>query len=100
MQLDQFKAQSKFTQDGIEAVKTHSGQKEAYGDSYYEYDVTSELPEEEVEKFCSEKLSKAIPYSQWKAENTSMCNHFRSYYKFTKRGEGKYFYQVTNSYTD
>ena len=99
-QLNNFTAQNKWHEDSIEAVATHSGQKRAYGDSYYEYEVTSELPPEEVEKWCSEKLHKAIPQRQWKDEDNSMCNHFRPYYNFAKREGGKYFYQVINSYAD
>lgn len=99
-QLDNFTAQKQFTDTGIEAVKTHSGQKRAYGDSYYEYEVASELPQEDVERFCREKLYRAIPESQWRTENNSASNHFRPYYTFNKLTEGKYFYQVVSSYAD
>ena len=38
------------TVDGVTYVNTHSGQKRAYGDTYYEYEVASDLPKEEVEQ--------------------------------------------------
>lgn len=92
------------TIDGVTFTNTHSGQKKAYGDSFYEYDVTSDLPAEEVERVCREKVYKAIPYAEWlldyRAPGCSMDNAFRSHYKFQVKGGGKYFYQVCNLYTD
>lgn len=93
------------TIDGVTFTNTHSGQKKAYGDSYYEYDVTSDLPADEVERVCSEKVYKAISHAEWQADyrapgGCSMDKAFRSHYKFEKRGEGRYFYQVCNLYTD
>jgi hypothetical protein len=85
------------TIDGVTFTNTHSGQKKAYGDSFYEYDVASDLPAAEVEKVC------AIPESQYLAElraNHSMDNAFRASYKFTRVGEGKYRYVVSYPYAD
>jgi len=91
------------TIDGVTFTNTHSGQKKAYGDSYYEYDVASDLPADDVERVCSEKVYKAMPEGQYLAEqraNPSADNHFRAHYKFMKRGEGRYFYQVCFPYAD
>lgn len=91
--------------DGVSYVNTHSGQKRAYGDSFYEYEVTSALPAAEVERICAEKISKAIPKSEWLADyrapgGCSMEKAFRSHYEFFDRGSGRYFYSVCRLYTD
>lgn len=91
------------TIDGVTYTKTYSGQKEAYGDSYYEYDVTSNLPAEAVEHVCREKVYKAIPYAEWLLDyrnGGTMEQAFRPHYKFKVQGDGKYFYQVCQLYTD
>lgn len=91
------------TIDGVTFTNTHSGQKKAYGDSYYEYDVSSDLPAEEVERVCSERVYKAISEKQYREEYRAaptMDNHFRAHYTFLKRGEGRYFYQVCFPYAD
>ena len=91
------------TIDGVTFTNTHSGQKKAYGDSFYEYDVSSDLPAEEVERVCREKVYQAMPESQYLAEcktDRSMDAHFRAHYKFQKRSDGRYFYSVCFPYTD
>lgn len=93
------------TVDGVTFKNTHSGQKKAYGDSYYEYEVSSDKPADEVERFCREQVRKAIPKSEWQADyrapgGCSMEKAFRAHYTFQPRGDGKYFYQVCELYTD
>ncbi|MDJ1465692.1 hypothetical protein [Nitratireductor sp. GZWM139] len=92
------------TIDGVTFTNTHSGQKRAYGDSYYEYDVTSDMPADHVERVCRENAYKCdLPASQWRDENRanpSMSNHFRSHYQFEDRGNGKFFYRVTFPFAD
>jgi hypothetical protein len=92
------------TIDGVTFTNTHSGQKRAYGDSFYEYDVESGLSPDEVERVCRERIHEAIPEAEWLADyrqpGCSMDKAFRSHYKFEKRGDGKYFYQVRFLYTD
>lgn len=92
------------TIDGVTFKNTHCGQKKAYGDSFYEYEISSALPAAEVEQVCATKIYKAMPESEWLIEyrkpGCSMEHAFRSHYKFQKRGDGKYFYQVCNLYTD
>jgi len=91
------------TIDGVTFTNTHSGQKQAYGDSFYEYDVTSDLPATVVERVCAEKVYAAMPEIQYRAEcrtDRSAAAHFRAHYKFAKVGEGKYRYSVCFPYTD
>lgn len=92
------------TIDGVTFTNTHSGQKQAYGDSFYEYDVTSDLPAEEVERVCSQSAYKAIPHAEWQADyrttGCSMEKAFRAHYQFKSLGDGKYRYVVTRLYTD
>lgn len=88
------------TVDGVTFTNTHSGQKRAYGDSYYEYEVSSDMPADHVERVCRERVHKAIPIDEWRALPASMENHFKKHYAFKRVGEGRYFYQVTSPYTD
>lgn len=91
------------TIDGVTFSNTQYGQKRAYGDSFYEYTVTSDLPADEVEKVCREKIYKAIPLARYRAEYKAaptMDNHFRNHYTFTKRPDGSYFYSVCSPYAD
>lgn len=93
------------TIDGVTFTNTHSGQKRAYGDSFYEYDVTSDLPSDEVEKVCRERVYKcAVSKADWLADyrkpGCSMENAFRPHYEFKDLGNGKFSYVVTCLYTD
>lgn len=93
------------TIDGVTFTNTHSGQKRAYGDSFYEYDVTSDLPAEEVEKVCRERVykssvSKADWLSDYRKPGCSMEDAFRPHYEFKDLGGGKFSYVVTCLYTD
>lgn len=91
------------TIDGVTFKNTHSGQKRAYGDSFYEYEITSALPADQVEAICCTKVYAAIPETRWREEgktDRSADAHFRAHYKFAARGDGKYFYQVCFPYTD
>lgn len=93
------------TIDGVTYRCTHSGQKKAYGDSFYEYDVHSTLPAADVERVCCEKVHKAIPESEYLADyrapgGCSMEKAFRPHYKFSAKGDGRYFYSVCRIYTD
>lgn len=89
------------TIDGVSFKNTHSGQKRAYGDSFYEYEIESALPAEEVEKVCATRIYAAIPIAKWRAEQKAggADAYFRSHYTFTKKADGKYFYSVCFPYT-
>eukprot|EP01035_Chromulina_nebulosa_P038938 gene38938-52581_t len=64
--VEQFTAigDSKMTKD-FKVKRLHQGQKRAYGDSFYEYEVISDFPVEDVEKYCTTELRKAIPKNQY-----------------------------------
>lgn len=89
--------------EGMKVTNTHYGQKHAYGDSFYEYEIETDKPADDVEKVCREQVYKAMPKDQYQAENRanpSMENAFRPHYTFKSRGDGKYFYSVCSLYTD
>jgi hypothetical protein len=92
------------TIDGVTFTNIHSGQKRAYGDSFYEYDVSSDLPAEQVEKVCRERVYKAIPHAEWQEDyrkpGCSMGDAFRPHYTFKAIGDDRYAYVVTSLYTD
>lgn len=82
--------------DGVKFKKTHTGQKRRYGDTMDEYEVHSDLGFDATKAVLCEKVHKcALPFEKWKAEDTSMDNHFRSYFDIKDYGEGRYFYRVT-----
>jgi len=60
-------AKSNETIDGVEYQITHSGQKQAYGDTFYEYAVFSDRPASEVEAVCREKIHKAMSLAEFHA---------------------------------
>ncbi|WP_155957783.1 hypothetical protein [Fodinicurvata sediminis] len=90
--------------DGVTYEVTHSGQKRAYGDSYYEYAITSDKPADEVERICRTHVHRCdLSRAQWQQENRaapSMSNYFRSSYLFEDLGDGRFFYQVRFPFTD
>jgi len=92
------------TIDGVTFTNTHSGQKKAYGDTFYEYDVKSDLPPADVEKVCREQVYPAIPKSEWLADyrtpGCSMENAFRPHFEFRQLGPDRFFYVVTILYAD
>lgn len=91
------------TVDGVTFTCIHAGQKKLYGDSYYEYSVTSDRPADEVEKFCAEHVYKAMSEKQYSDEyraKPTAENHFRLHYTFKKRFDGTYLYSVCSPYTD
>lgn len=82
--------------DGVKFTKTHSGQKRRYGDTMDEYEVASDKGFEHVKAvMCGQAHKCELSHSQWKAEDTTMENHFRSYFDIKDYGDGRYFYRVT-----
>ena len=85
--------------NGYTVEMTHNGQKRAYGDTFVEYRVKSNKPENEVEGYCIGAVCKcSLTSSEYLADERAgvkdFGDHFRSHYKFSKTGEGEYFYQV------
>jgi len=52
---------NKFT---FEVETIEAGQRRAYGDSYYDYNVTSKLSEDMVKRFCTKVLRPSYPRSE------------------------------------
>lgn len=92
------------TVDGVTFTCTHSGQKKAYGDTFREFDVSSDLPADQVEIICRTKVYAAIPHAEWQADyrkpGCSMSDAFRPHCTFSAQSDGKYRYVVTELYTD
>ncbi len=86
-------------QNGFKVTMTHSGQKRRYGDTYREYIVESDKPEEEVKAYCTEhvrqcNLTNAEYMADERAGVKDFGDHFRSSYNFKKEADGAYFYQI------
>ena len=90
--------------DGVKFTNTHSGQKQRYGDSFYDYEVISDLPPDEIlrvlQKHARECKLPRAEYLKDLRERPSMENSFRSSYEFKKVSDGKFFYSVMFPYTD
>ncbi len=93
------------TIDGVTFTNTWSGQRKAYGDSFYEYSVKSDLPADEVEKVCRDRVYRAsVSTPKWledyRKPGCSMEDAFRAHYAFKSLGDGRYSYVVTCLYAD
>jgi len=83
------------------AIKTHSGQYRRYGDTYYEWDIETDLPEKEVLDKCLRELLKEedLPEGREYSKNTAYGGPkagdyayiFRGYYTLSKTPEGYHF---------
>ena len=81
----------------IEAKQTHCGQYKRYGDTFKEWDITSDLPKEEVVKWCFDNLTnREVPESaEWHAniriggaKSGDAGYYFAGYYTFKKVDNG------------
>jgi hypothetical protein len=89
----------------IECIE--SGQRAAYGDSFYSYLITSDLPENEVMAFCMHVLKRS--YIKDKMPDP-FCGQLLEFVKITENNKGKtffdkreketYSYKVRCEYTD
>ena len=78
---------------------THSGQKRAYGDTFREFVIKTEKPENEVKDYCTQHIYKcSLTTEEYLADERAgvkdFGDHFRSNYNFRKVRDGEYFYQV------
>lgn len=85
--------------NGYDVVCTHNSQKARYGDTYREFIVKSDKPQEEVLVYCNEsvyacKLTSEEYLKDERAGVKDFGDHFRSNFKFRKVSDGEYFYQV------
>jgi len=90
--------------NGYQVEQTHKGQKRKYGDSFEEFTIKSDLPEEEVERYCTEVVRPCRLTTDKYLEDKrygvkDFGDHFRDNYIFRKVKDGEYFYQVTSPST-
>lgn len=91
----------------IEAKQTHCGQYKRYGDFFREWEIMTNLPEEEVIEWCFENLlkRKVPPEREWHAniiggeKNGDYRYYFAGYYSISKI-DGGYKFVVCVPYTD
>jgi len=91
-------------ENGYNVVNTHSGQKRAYGDSFYEYTIKTDKPADEVEEYCTENVMKCgLTTEEYLADERAgvkdFGDHFRSNYTFRKSRDSEYRYIVTRPST-
>ena len=84
-------------------VCTHAGQYNAYGDSFYVYEVHVEgkCTKKEVLDYCFKKISKRKVQSkeEWSKAHGDAGKYFAGYYELIKTDYG-YKYTVCSPYTD
>jgi len=91
-------------ENGYDVECTHTGQKRRYGDTFREFTVKTDKPQDEVEKYCAEKVRpcKLTTEEYLRDERAGVKDfgdHFRSNYSIRKIKEGEYFYQVVEPST-
>jgi len=92
------------TDNGYDVVCTHSGQKRPYGDTFREFTIKTDKPENEVKDYCTESVYKCnLTTDEYLADERAgvkdFGDHFRSNYKFRKVRDGEYSYVVTQPST-
>lgn len=92
----------------FEAKKTHSGQYKRYGDSFYEWDIFTDLDEETVLNKCFKDVCKSTypKFEEWQtnirvgeAREYDYGYYFHGYYTLIKTEYG-YHFTVCPPYTD
>lgn len=97
----------------FKAKRIHSGMYRRYGDSFYEWEVISDLHKEEVLQKCFLDLAKAEypTREEWinninNEKKDDMSYYFHGYYTFTKsffdldNNANGYYFTVCHPYTD
>ena len=87
------------------AKQTHAGQYKPYGDTFYEWDIETDLPEKEATEKCFEELlnGKKVPHSlDWHAniriggkKDGDYGYYFAGYYTMKKTSTGYHFTKVS-----
>ena len=90
---------------GVLAIKTKAaGQSKPYGDSEYEWELTTkeDIDEAELLAFCQRLLRKNTQtYEEWRrGQNDSATVYFRGYYTLVKRTSDTWIYRVVEPYCD
>lgn len=93
----------------IEAKQTHCGQYKPYGDFFRIWNVQTDLPQDEVVKWCFEKLyyGKVLPtHAEWKANIVYGAPHssdpgyyFAGYYAI-REIDGDFEFKVCEPFCD
>lgn len=89
----------------IHAKCRHAGQRGAYTDSTYEYDIDTEegkeIPQEQLLDYCFSLVSrKSIQtYEEWRNNHGNPSKYFAGYYTITKTPTG-YFFKFVSPFTD
>lgn len=81
-----------------------AGQARAYQDSVYDFEITSDEPENIVKTYCLTKLRRVKTENEKKGyTHNGTCGFefgLNSFYTFNKFGENKYRYTVTEPFCD
>ena len=81
-----------------------AGQSKPYGDSEYEWELTTKEDIDEVEllAFCQRLLRKNTQtYEEWRrGHNNSASIYFRGYYSLIKKSSDTWIYRVVEPYCD
>lgn len=90
---------------GVLGLKVKAaGQSKPYGDSEYEWELTTkeDIDEAELLAFCQRFLRKNTQtYDEWKqGHNNSASIYFRGYYTLVKRNSDTWIYTVVEPYCD
>ena len=81
-----------------------AGQSKPYGDSEYEWELTTkeDIDEAELLAFCQRLLRKNTQtYEEWRrGHNNSASIYFRGYYTLAKKSSDMWIYRVVDPYCD
>ena len=81
-----------------------AGQSKPYGDSEYEWELTTkeDIDEAELLAFCQRLLRKNTQtYEEWReGHNNSASIYFRGYYSLIKKSSDTWIYTVVEPYCD
>lgn len=80
-----------------------AGQSKPYGDSEYEWGLTTkeDIDEAELLAFCQRLLRKNTQtYEEWRKGNISASIYFRGYYTLTKKDGQTWIYKVLEPFCD
>lgn len=92
----------------FKAIPIHSGQYRLYGDSYYEWDIETDLPEEKILDKCLTACGgEGLPSKEEYRENTKYGGErwgddiyrFRGYYEFKETEDG-YRFTICKPFAD
>lgn len=92
----------KMDANGIKIIKTHHGQRRAYGDTTYEYRLifNGAITDEAAMAAFQSVAPCALDVEKWRSESSqSMEKHFRRYFQMKRVSPGCLDYIITSPYT-